>query len=416
MKSVVVFAILFSQVSFATSRSAEEKAAIAQKAEKGDGEALFLMGYEGIGKEKPIYYYEKASEAGYNKAFEYAMDDFLFRAGAEADIVKAKKIADLIRKKYSPKEIGPNTTEKIKAIDRCFEAGQIEIPQSDQPTAEEKKYFLESKTDCDLLHAEIAPAKGWSAYHKCLLSQKEPDNNALSEIYANGWGVQRNAKLAMALACHGGSVPAELQGMVDTLYVSKDKPALEKDFLFCDHVTSGLNGGFCAARSEKIAEMKRDGEASNLIRNWSEEQKRSYRTLRKIADQFFQIRARSEQDLSGTARGQFVVEEEAKLRDEFLSSIKLFESDDKIPKETNFAAADKELNDVYSQLMKKEVIQQYSTIRKSDIKDTQKKWILYRDAWVKFAAVKYPKTIPEVWKTWITTQRVSQLKELLTLK
>jgi hypothetical protein len=60
--------------------------------------------------------------------------------------------------------------------------------------------------------------EGVGPHRKCLLA-KEPVGNAwLAEVYANGWGVPRDAMLAVALLCHASDVPAELTDMVETLY------------------------------------------------------------------------------------------------------------------------------------------------------------------------------------------------------
>ena len=58
--------------------------------------SLTSIGYgsldgKGLGKEKPLYYYEKAAEKGYPESFDLLFDELLFRAGASADVVKAKK-------------------------------------------------------------------------------------------------------------------------------------------------------------------------------------------------------------------------------------------------------------------------------------------------------------------------------------
>jgi TPR repeat protein/uncharacterized protein YecT (DUF1311 family) len=381
---------------------------IQKAANQGLGEAWFWLGYAGIGKkESETFYYEKAAENGYTEAFGYLFDRLLFRAGSAADVAKAKKFGDLARKQNVKLD-----WTAFETIDRCFEAGAPSIPESDQPSFEEKKYFQESKTDCLLLQTGIAAPQDWNKYRKCLLSQTEDDydNNSIAEIYANGWGVKRNAKLALALVCHGSSVPAELKAMVNTLYSTKDQDRLQTKFTFCDHVTSGMNGGFCAARAEKIASQKRDDELSGLIPKWTEAQQSSFRSLRKIADDYFREHALSELDMSGTARAQIAIDETATLREELLRSIKSFEAGH-LPKESDFARADKDLNEVYSNIMKKDKIDHFGTVTKKGVKDTQRKWVKYRDAWVKFAGLKYPNTAPEIWKTWLTKKRIWQLNE-----
>lgn len=391
-----------------TSRE-EARIWIRKAADQGLAEAWFWLGYAGLGKEKEVFYYEKAAEGGYPEAYTYLLDHLLFRAGASADVDKAKKFADLARKRHI--EIY-DAAKKFETIDHCYEAGLPTIPVLDLPMPEEKNSFSSSKIDCSSYQFGLGASQDWNKYRKCLLSEPEVDNNAIAEIYANGWGVKRNAKLAIALVCHGGQVPAELEGMVDTLYHTKDQDHLQREFTFCDHVTSGMNSGFCASQAEAIASKKRDLEVAGLTQDWTEDQKAAFRALRKVAYAFFSEHAGSEQDMSGTARAQISIDEEAKLRNELLASLKSFDAG-LLPKEDDFVKADKELNDLYSRIMKKEKIYDFGTITKEGIKATQRKWIKYRDAWVRFAVLRYRNTSPDLWRTWITRQRIGQLKEFV---
>ncbi|MBP9682848.1 MAG: hypothetical protein KBD76_15715 [Bacteriovorax sp.] len=399
-------------------KSREEAAHwIQQAANQGLGEAWFWLGDSGLGKEKPIVYYEKAAERGHFEAFEFVFEKLLFRAGASADVAKAKKFADLARKLF-PNQDGPISSKKIEIIDRCYEAGASVISTSDLPSAEEKKSFKESNTDC--LYLKTGTPPNWNEYRKCLLSNDDVDvvknnmaeiyangwvKNDIAEIYANGWGVKRNAKLAIALVCHASSVPDELEGIVETLYSTKDQDRLQVEFKFCDHITSGMNGGICAARAEEIASKKRDAEVASLIPKLTGPEKASIHLLREIANEFFSERAGSELNTRGSARIEIAIEEEAKLKEELVKSLKSFE-EGHLPKESDFARSDKDLNDIYSKIMK----QEGDGFTKGAVETTQPKWFKYRDAWVKFAGLRYPSTSPEVWKTWLTKQRIEQLK------
>jgi hypothetical protein len=51
-------------------------------------------------------------------------------------------------------------------------------------------------------------------------------------------------------------------------------------------------------------------------------------------------------------------------------------------------------------------------VTKDGIRDAQRKWVAYRDAWTAFAARRYPKRSADEWKAWITSVRVEQLKTL----
>ena len=389
-------------------QSHDEAALWMQKAaDQGLAEAWFWLGYAGLAKEPPVFYYKKAAEMGYPEAYDYVLDELFFRADSSADIEEAKKFADLARK-WNIKLYDAET--KLKTIDRCYEAGSAAIPAYDQPTSEERNTFKSSKLNCWSFQQGIGTKQNWGSYRKCVLSQGDMNNNDLAEIYANGWGVKRNPKLALALACHGGSVPAELEAVVEALYTTKDDERLKNDFHFCNYVSSGLNGGFCAAKAEEMAAKKREIEFSALTSGWTEPQKNTFRALQNAANDFFSEHTSSEQDMSGTAREQIATAEEAALKDALLKNIEAFESG-QLPKDTDFAKADKDLNMLYAQIMKKSQIIDYGTVTKDGIKATQRKWIKYRDAWIAFVAEKYPNHSTDSWKTWLTNERIEQLKE-----
>ncbi len=405
-------------------KSRDEAAFWIQKAaDQGLGEAWFWLYYADLGKEQPVFYLKKAADKGYSKAFDYLFDKLLFRAGSSANVEEAKKYAVLARKLNITFDYFDSAAEQ-RTIDRCYEAGSADIPASDRPTDKEIDTFTNSKIACWSYQTGIGARQDWSNYRKYVLSrihnphssdnndaERSYDNNDLAEIYANGWGVKRNVKLAMALVCHGSDVPAELIAMIEALYSTKDKGRLQPEFLFCDNITSGAKGGFCSARAEQIANKQREQEAAGIILHWTELQQEHFRALQEAAESYFSEHAGSEQDMSGSARNSFFIDEEEKLRDEFLISIKLFEAG-QIPADIDFVKADRDLNNLYSQILTMKFEEYPGAVTKNGIRSTQRKWIKYRDAWVKFAEVKYPARSPDLWKTWATKQRSKQLEEL----
>ncbi len=386
----------------------KEAAAWLQKAgEQGVGDAWYWLGYAGLGSEQPVYYYKMAADLGHPEAFQSLEDELLFRAGEKADIREAKKYADLARRLQI--KIDGGWGDAFATIDRCYEAGVPEIPLRDQPTPDEELRFQNSKMECASF---LDDQQDWARYRKCQLSESAVDNNAVAEIYANGWGVSRNPKLAIALVCHASGVPAELIGLVDTLYTTKDLTRLEPDFRFCDHVTSGSNAGFCAAEAAKTSKRKRDKIFARLMSKWTPAQKLSFEHSREAANSYFEEHARSEQDMSGSMRGAIAIDEQRALQDEFLKFVQALERG-KIPKDIQFKKADKELNVLYKAALAANSSENDWAVSAKGIQTTQRLWIAYRDAWVEFATRRYPKTAPSVWKTEITRQRSVLLKKLL---
>lgn len=347
------------------------------------------------------------AEAGDQQAFIQLFDQLLFRAGSDANIQEAKKYADLARKLRLDSDeflIG-----SLETIELCYEAGVPNIPQSERPTESEISLFRENKTNCLAFKEGIGAPQSWSQYRKCVLSQDYVDNNRLAEIYANGWGVARNPTLAIALSCHASQVPAELHGIVRYLDSTRSRKRLEPPYAFCDHVTSGLSGGICAAMANEVAELRHEHELAQMTQVWSFQEKAAFENLRTSVREYIQAHSRNELDMSGTARAQLALDEERKLMDEFYNSIKDFESS-QFPHDANLQMTEAELKTLLPQFTKK-ALGQSSTITKEGIKTTQTKWEEYVKSFLSFAKLRYPGVSPDIFKTWLTRQRIDLLKE-----
>ena len=211
----------------------------AQKAaDQNLAEAWYWLGY--TSNEGRFSNYKKAAELGYADAYEPIFDELLFRAAKQADVVEAKHFADLAISQHI--SLGYSGDIELETINRCYEAGEASIPVQDQIKAEEIQKFSTKK--CQIFRAK--KKRDLTSYASCILSQQPSDNNHIAELYANGWGVKRNAMLAIAFACHGSQVPAELQDIVKELYEGRGNIELEDEFTFCSHATSKINQRRCS--------------------------------------------------------------------------------------------------------------------------------------------------------------------------
>lgn len=355
-------------------------------ADKGSAEAWYWIAYtttnEAIRRKAII----KAAELGFSPAFEEALDILLFRAGEKADVVKAKQIADLARQKgisvYNP-------DETFVAVDACYAAGTPQIASDQRDAIEADENSTESFTP--------------------------NDNMKWAEGFANGWGVKRDRQKALAFVCHGSTVPAELNGMVAYLLGRKGIVAFQEPFRFCDHVTSSENGGLCSSAAEDRQQSGRNTQFDAHTAKWSAQQKSAFAYLQNVAEKYFSEHAGSEQDMSGSARNTFFIEEEAKLRDELLASLNRFEKGNRPPK-GDLTAADKALNATYKTLLKNTDWQMTGTVKPEGIRSTQRLWLKYRDAWAAFGPVRYPGTKAQDWKAWATRERITTLKSIAGFK
>src|SRR5262249_9692987 len=196
-------------------------------AQQGLPEAWFWLGSTSP-DDQSLPFYEKAAEAGYAKAFPELMDGLLYRSGEKADVAKAKTFADLARSLG----ITDLDDKDLKTADRCALAGRPQIPIAERVTPSEIKTF--EKVDCELVLAGIGQPAGSVKYGGCVLAEDPLDPHRAAEVFANGYGVKRNAMTAIAFLCHSSDVPAELQSMVDTLFTTRTAATLETPFEFCD--------------------------------------------------------------------------------------------------------------------------------------------------------------------------------------
>lgn len=245
-------------------------------------------------------------------------------------------------------------------------------------------------------------------------------SGTLMMLYANGQGVKRNLALAKRFACEYGGAPMEVEGRLHHLDEIA-KGADRASFDLCDDITSGMMMGFCAGRDGDFAAIRRDRRWTALQSSWTPTQREALATLRDKAKAYFDDVSREETDMSGTMRGVFATGAFEALDRTLLDDIVRFEAGERpVQKASDFASADKALNDQYRETMAKldagkgpNGFGDYGTIMPDGVRTTQRSWLLYRDAWVRFVAVRWPKTPADTWKAWLTIERTRALRALV---
>lgn len=233
----------------------------------------------------------------------------------------------------------------------------------------------------------------------------------LMTIYANGVGAKRDYDVAIHLACGVQGAPMESHGRVMHLAELKAEESEASDFHFCDDTTSGYASGLCARHGARITDAKRDAALAHLTSSWSTEERKALETLWKAHADFVEASASGETDLSGTARGAFVVEAEEALKDEFVAILQAL-SAGKAPRATaaQARAADAALNAAYRKLMADTGPEEYpGTVTKDGIRTAQRAWLRYRDAFLAFTAVKFPMISRDTILALVTRKRTEML-------
>jgi len=319
----------------------------------------------------------------------------------------------------------------IQAI--CDKAVMQTYPTKDKPTSTEREALRHCVSD--QLYYGIKVPQDYGKARACAFMDNENSDGSgslmLMMLYANGYGVEKNLDLAIKAACEGGGAPAEIEGRVQHLTELKTKPAgqllhdcvenkgLDQEYCagkvdLCDDITSGYMQGVCEARQLAMKEQHRREQVKELIGHWSAPDQAAFRKLNKVAKTYFETRASNEVDQSGTARAALASEEEGALIEHFMATLKSYEAG-KLPSDSAeaFAKADHELNDVYAAAIQKiEQSTDKGTMTKEGVRQTQRMWQAYRDAWVAFAAIHYPALSVDSLKDALTRERTTQLKSL----
>jgi hypothetical protein len=357
--------------------AAHEKARvwIRKAADQNLGEAVFWLAYGGFGgAENEAANYARAAELGYARAFPYALDALLFRAGSNANVAAAKRVADLAR----ANSVTQVTSDLLETVDQCYAAGEPVIPAEDRPNLD-----------------------------------NDEENVHRAERYANGEGVPRNLRLAISLVCHGSDVPMELVGMVETLVRMQAGIESGKPFRFCNHVTSAMNSQGCLREWERDSEESRSQALAPLRERLDESQRAALETLLAAADAFIRLDVKATSPEAGETPHYL----DAPARQQMVRAYELVQvllalGKDPLPTVRDFARADRELNATWSELMKRSgVFRPAGYVDRDALREAQRSWVSYRDAWAGFGKKLYPKTSALAWKAWVTRARISELRE-----
>lgn len=237
----------------------------------------------------------------------------------------------------------------------------------------------------------------------------------LAVLYANGDGVEQNKPLALRFACE-----ASLND--DGLAAINALPAVphvtEKRFQYCDYGYTTFEMNFCAAYQDEIAAQKRQDALDSLSSPWPQADKAAFAALEKQAESFTNAHGDYEIYRGGTIRTIRINSVEERQRDNFLAALRGFEAG-KLPSgtATDYRQADSDLNETYRKALALAAQQNFAEddgdIHPEDIQKAERAWIQYRDAWVAFARVHYPRTSQYAWLTLLTRNRYWSLRQTM---
>jgi len=283
--------------------------------------------------------------------------------------------------------------------------------------------------DCDSpkLYSGIGVKADFSAARKCAWSERlaiqaslEPrytvasvlgGSAMLSVLYANGQGVDRSLPLALRFLCEAYPV----ENAVDDLEKRSNEPkAVSGAFKLCDQARDTFMIGFCAGWDSEIEDDKRSRFFRNLTPGWPSAQRQALLALVKTEDAYSTAHARGEIDLGGSGRAVWEMNAEWQLREQFKAALVSCEKGElRGGPAADVSGSDLALNQLYRKALNtaKAGESGYGAVQPEGIRDAERAWMKYRDAWVAFARLRYPAISTEAWLTLLTKDRIAILKD-----
>lgn len=309
-----------------------------------------------------------------------------------------------------PDEFSSDYVES-KAI--CHKLGTPVVPLADRPTPAQM-LKLKGCSSEKLYYGEGVKPDYVKARHCAFVETQGEDDQPfagstiLMQLYANGLGVRRNPDLATAFACHIWSAPAEYDLRITLLQGLKQK---SEHIDYCDSLTSGAAAGACAALGSRIAAVNREAGLTKLVAALSPAGRQLYPAMRTAFDAFAESSAGNEVDLSGTMRGVYVTDARDALNNQFVTDMGRLRTGKWPPAAASDAVkADAKLNATYRAMLAwADDKNNLTTIKSPDVRNTQRLWLSYRDAFARFAAVAAPSVGRDAIVTRLTRLRLAQL-------
>jgi uncharacterized protein YecT (DUF1311 family) len=190
----------------------------------------------------------------------------------------------------------------------------------------------------------------------------------------------------------------------------KRKAGAKEPFHLCDDVTSGLAMGWCADHGARISDARRAETLRGLAAGWSASDQAAFARVQAAMKAFARARADGEVDMTGTMRAALWIAAREEVEDEFVDTmIRL--SEGRAPKASaaDHQAADKGLNAAYRAWIAELDGVDDGTLDREAARAAQRAWLGYRDAFVAFAAAKYPAVSRDSMAAWLTRQRTRML-------
>ncbi|HEX8307735.1 MAG TPA: lysozyme inhibitor LprI family protein [Allosphingosinicella sp.] len=307
--------------------------------------------------------------------------------------------------------------ETSKAV--CRKLRDREPPASDRPGPAAAR-SLEGCNSEALYYGMGMPADPVRA-RQCAFLEADGDEGGvfwgrtmLMTIYANGRGAKRDLDVATHLACGIEGAPMESHGRVTHLAELRSKGWKGDDFHFCNDITSGLAMGYCEDHEAGLAGARREAALAAMTARWTAAEKGAFDRLRSAHEAYAEAHGSGEVDLSGTARAAMSIAAQESLRNELVEVLERLRSGRPLPASAaGLPAADAALNVAYRKRLGEAggADEGIGAVTADGVRNAERAWIRYRDSFLAFAAVKFPRVPRAALAAWLTRQRTSLLAQ-----
>jgi uncharacterized protein YecT (DUF1311 family) len=250
-------------------------------------------------------------------------------------------------------------------------------------------------------------------------------NRELAIIFANGWGVKRDYDAATWYMCHApeGMAPFEVWGMLGHIEEMRDGRET-KDLTFCEHATSGRGQLFCAQLDSARQTAENEPRIAAIATSLAPPARSKFDALRQAAAKFADAESGLQADgsLGGTGYAAIAVDAQSHVEALFVEHLTTY-AKNRAPGVTDgqWKKVDRALNETYARTMKSVSCplcnDQSGAGSRQALREAQRAWIAWRDAWTAFYAARWEGVAPAATlereiRTALTQERVAELQKL----
>jgi len=340
--------------------------------------------------------------------------------------------------------------QQAPADQACVPFTRLEVPEADKPTLAQAASARAPCSSFDLYYGSYEPGRFTKA-RWCALATlgmlhggvdpertrtvqsaatggatdpelDEADGLTLLMLYANGEGVVRNRKVAQTLACqYAFDSPQAASNQMPALLHSLGSG---QSFRLCgeDQGPQGRSVWYACAmlQAGKTVREANSREAAILIAS-SPPERSAWRAVEKAWADLSSARVESfgAQCSGGTGCGVMSAQDNLHMEQSWLAKLKVIHSRELpsgLPDATEFKSLDIALNQVY-----RDQITEANVYPAADVQDassdlarkertTERAWIQFRDAWVSYAALHWPRVPADRWRAWLTAEWTGTLQ------